>query len=42
DYPVLLDVDIGHQPPQFTLINGAMAEVKFWDSQGMISQWKHA
>ncbi len=41
DYPVLLDVDIGHQPPQFTLINGAMAEVKFWDNQGAISQWRH-
>lgn len=40
DYPILLDVDIGHQPPQFTLINGAMAEVEFWDGQGMISQWQ--
>ena len=39
--PVLLDVDIGHQPPQFTLINGTVAEVKFWDSQGVIAQWKH-
>lgn len=27
--PVLLDADIGHQPPQLTLINGAWAEVHF-------------
>ena len=40
NYPVLLDVDIGHQPPQFTLINGAMAEVKFWDGKGQIAQWQ--
>ncbi|MGD1861450.1 MAG: S66 peptidase family protein [Leptolyngbyaceae cyanobacterium] len=39
-FPILLDVDIGHQPPQFTLMNGAMAEVKFWDGKGMISQYE--
>ena len=27
--PVLWDVDIGHRPPQFTLVNGAMARVEF-------------
>ena len=27
--PVLVDVDIGHQPPQFTLINGALAAVRW-------------
>jgi len=36
--PVLYDVDIGHQPPQFTLINGANAEVQYEDGRGQISQ----
>lgn len=36
--PVLYDVDIGHQPPQFTLINGAVAEIRFQDGRGQISQ----
>ncbi|OWA33930.1 LD-carboxypeptidase [Saccharibacillus sp. O16] len=27
--PVLYDIDCGHQPPQLTLINGALAEVHF-------------
>lgn len=39
-YPVLIDVDIGHQPPQFTLINGALAEVTFEDGTGKIAQWR--
>ena len=30
--PVLVDVDIGHRPPQFTLINGALATVS-WSAQ---------
>lgn len=34
-YPVLVDVDIGHQPPQMTLINGALARVSF-DPQGSV------
>ena len=34
-YPVLVDVDIGHQPPQMTLINGALAHVSF-DPQGSV------
>lgn len=29
--PVLADVDIGHKPPQFLLVNGARAEVS-WDA----------
>jgi muramoyltetrapeptide carboxypeptidase LdcA involved in peptidoglycan recycling len=37
-YPVLYDVDIGHQPPQFTLINGAVARVQFIDGRGSIDQ----
>jgi muramoyltetrapeptide carboxypeptidase LdcA involved in peptidoglycan recycling len=37
-YPVLYDVDIGHQPPQFTLVNGAVAHVQFKGGQGSIAQ----
>jgi muramoyltetrapeptide carboxypeptidase len=37
-YPVLYDVDIGHQPPQFTLVNGAVAHVQFRGGQGSIAQ----
>lgn len=36
--PVLYDVDIGHRPPQFTLINGAVAEVTFEDGAGIVIQ----
>lgn len=36
--PVLYDVDIGHRPPQFTLINGAVAEVTFGDGAGTVIQ----
>lgn len=36
--PVLFDVDIGHQPPQFTLINGAMAHVIFNSGGGSVVQ----
>ena len=36
--PVLLDVDIGHRPPQFTLFNGALAEVGFADGRGVLVQ----
>lgn len=31
--PVLVDVDIGHVPPQMTLVNGALAEVG-WSAAG--------
>lgn len=37
-YPVLYDLDIGHQPPQFTLINGALAHVQFDAGRGSIAQ----
>jgi muramoyltetrapeptide carboxypeptidase len=37
-YPVLYDVDIGHKPPQFTLINGATAQVSFGAGRGRITQ----
>lgn len=36
--PVIYDVDIGHQPPQFTLINGAVAEVHFEAERGSVVQ----
>lgn len=36
--PVLYDVDIGHQPPQFTLINGAWAEVSYAQGRGSLTQ----
>jgi muramoyltetrapeptide carboxypeptidase len=36
--PVLYDLDIGHQPPQLTLINGARARVRFEDRGGWVSQ----
>lgn len=38
DCPVLYDIDIGHQPPQFTLINGAFAEVTFEAGSGAVVQ----
>jgi muramoyltetrapeptide carboxypeptidase len=37
-YPVVYDVDIGHQPPQFVLINGAIAKVRFANGKGSITQ----
>lgn len=37
-YPVLYDVDIGHRPPQFTLVNGSTAEVAFEAGRGRITQ----
>lgn len=38
--PVLVDMDIGHRPPQMLLVNGALAEV-VWGAQrgGRIEQW---
>ena len=32
--PVLWDVDIGHQPPQLLLINGAVATVRYAETIG--------
>jgi muramoyltetrapeptide carboxypeptidase len=34
--PVIYDVDIGHMPPQLTLINGALAKVEYENGQGKI------
>ncbi len=39
-YPVLYDVDIGHRPPQLTLINGALANVSFDAGRGHIAQMR--
>jgi muramoyltetrapeptide carboxypeptidase len=36
--PVLLDMDIGHRPPQLALINGAWADVTFENGAGSIVQ----
>lgn len=36
--PVIYDVDIGHKPPQFTLINGALARVQFGAGKGSLTQ----
>ena len=38
--PVLVDVDIGHRPPQMVLINGALAEVQ-WSASGGGSLSQH-
>ncbi|MGL4673836.1 MAG: S66 family peptidase [Wohlfahrtiimonas sp.] len=37
--PILYDVDIGHVPPQMSLMNGALAEVKFTDHSSSITQF---
>lgn len=37
-FPVIFDVDIGHQPPQFTIINGAVASVEFQGGKGTLAQ----
>jgi muramoyltetrapeptide carboxypeptidase LdcA involved in peptidoglycan recycling len=38
DFPVIYDVDIGHQPPQSAIINGAIAQLNFADGNGPITQ----
>lgn len=37
--PILYDVDIGHVPPQLSLVNGAIAHVKFNENGSTISQY---
>lgn len=37
-YPVLYDVDVGHQPPQFTLINDAIGHVQYQAGSGSVTQ----
>lgn len=36
--PIIYNVDLGHIPPQLTFINGAIAEVKYKNSRGIITQ----
>lgn len=35
--PVIYDVDVGHVPPQITLVNGALAKVDYANHKGVIS-----
>jgi len=38
--PVLFDLDIGHRPPQMTLVNGARAELRWGAGErGRLTQW---
>lgn len=36
--PVLYDMDIGHVPPQLSLVNGALAQVEFHGDSGTVAQ----
>jgi muramoyltetrapeptide carboxypeptidase len=36
--PVVYDADLGHRPPQMTIINGALATVEFDDGRGRVTQ----
>ena len=38
DFPVIYDADIGHMPPNMTLINGAFAEVDFNNGTAVLKQ----
>lgn len=35
--PIILDADIGHKAPQFTMINGAFAKIKYKKGKGSIT-----
>lgn len=37
-FPVIYDADIGHKPPQMTLINGSFATVECRNGKGLIAQ----
>lgn len=37
--PVIYDMDIGHVPPQLSLVNGALAQVELSDEHGTVVQW---
>ncbi|MNW21715.1 LD-carboxypeptidase [compost metagenome] len=39
ELPVIYDIDCGHVPPQLTLINGALAEVRTVQGTGSITQF---
>lgn len=36
--PVIYDIDIGHVPPQFIIINGSYATFKYNDGKGILTQ----
>lgn len=36
DKPIILEADIGHKPPQISMINGAIAHIKSYDGKGSI------
>ena len=38
EVPVIYDVDIGHVPPQFIIINGSYATFKYNDGKGILTQ----
>ncbi|MBB5204035.1 muramoyltetrapeptide carboxypeptidase LdcA involved in peptidoglycan recycling [Inhella inkyongensis] len=41
--PVVMDMDIGHRPPQITLANGAWAEICMEEgAQGLVQHWRPA
>ncbi len=35
--PIILDADIGHKPPQMTIVNGAIAKIHSKDGKGTVS-----
>ena len=37
EIPIIFDADIGHVPPQFSLINGAKADICSKNGKGKIS-----
>lgn len=37
DIPIIMDADIGHKPPQFTMINGAIWTIKSYNGKGTIT-----
>ncbi|MEI5906322.1 S66 peptidase family protein [Bacillus spongiae] len=39
DVPVIYDVDIGHKPPQMSIINGCYTKVEFVKGEGLIKQF---
>ena len=35
---IIYDVDIGHVPPQFTIVNGSYAKFEYFDNEGRLTQ----
>jgi muramoyltetrapeptide carboxypeptidase LdcA involved in peptidoglycan recycling len=38
NFPVLYDADIGHRPPQMTILNGSLAQLSFEQGTGLLIQ----